>query len=437
MSQNPIKGISFPSLPPRGLSLKCVYSSLDEACSFCSARDLHCEKVPGPKTQVKQSQQVLVSQTRHIISSQAFISPTPSLINDTNRSTSEIYYIRFLHSRFSNPSDNVASSIILQNLWREYGLTFEEECLQFAALCFACVQFPSKRTQGEISYRYYQFKAKFHANLRRALADNRISECHLFALYLVIESLGRHWSHLKVDSMASIRSEAQVFQDGFLRILAHCDNLLSLGTLKPRLRFLWGVALAELRRNIYLFPGQLREDRLQHNFSSEMFVASRKLLCHSLDRVPDLRIITQGAVAGFNPGWWGLGWLTIEGFAALHSFFFHTFQVPQNSCRCVNVLLALKDSLEAMRHYVAELCHTSTSSSVRQKVTLFIYLSNYCVVVSKYRTCHERLYLAPVLARSISRSIFSFIGIVWDSLRFIFRKGYAYSNTCNSRTAQI
>jgi hypothetical protein len=374
-----------------------MFSSLTESCAFCLRKGRLCNKVWGPKTQRKRGDlfagsravddELLLSLTCHPI--------TPlSLIRDSQRSDLELFYVRFLHARHP-PTNNFADGIILQNLWNVYGSNFGDECLLYAALSYACVDLSTSHhkipvllpRKDESRYHYYLFKAKFHFSLRRAIAQNKISECHLFSLFFVIESMVIHWDIFQRHLRPALRLEISTFEDGFLRILAHCTSGDSTASRPYHLRFLWGLALSQLCRCNYLFPGRLQDRTLmQPNFTSELSIASHQFQKPSLSAEIDPRLILHAAVSGVNPGWWGMNWLAIEGMGTLHCLFTTMFRSHQDDCFDSNILTSLTSSLQLMRRYMAELGDISRSFVVRNNVRPKSQCSNHLVVVSSTRT---------------------------------------------------
>lgn len=377
--------------------VKCVFSCLTDSCKFCLLKGRLCNKVWGPKTQknwgdvltesrVMDNDQLLSSTLNPII--------PLSLLRDNTRSDLELFYLRFLHARHP-PTDNTIIGIIIQNLWNVYGSNFGDDCLLYAVLSLACVDMSTSNhkipvllpNEEESRYHYCLFKAKFHTGLRLALAENKISECHLFSLFLVIVGIGIHWDVFQNHLRPTFRSEITVFEDGFLRVLAHCNTRGSTDPQRYRLRFLWGLALSQLRRSDYLFPGRVRYPTLtQPNFTSEMFTASLQLQKPSLGVEIDSRLVLHAAVRGVNPGWWGMCWLVVEGMGTLYGFFNTMLSSQQDDCCDYNLLSEMESNLELMRHYLAELGDLSKSFIVRNAVRPKLQCSNPVVAVPGGRT---------------------------------------------------
>ena len=131
-----------------------------------------------------------------------------SLITDTNLNETELFYLRWIHDKIGCDRAKDEGEIILPHLWSAYGTTFEDKSLLYATLCFALYRhrgrFFSSSLDDEIKSR---FLSLCHNSLLDAITANTISECHLFATFLLMECY-------KFSD-----SEYKAHQEGFVAIL--------------------------------------------------------------------------------------------------------------------------------------------------------------------------------------------------------------------------
>ena len=165
-------------------------------------------------------------------------------------------------------------------------------------------------------------------------------------------------------------AEINVFIDRFLRVLQYYESRQSISALSSHLQWLWGLSLSHLRR----INHQLSQD--QHNYDSEMCMTSQRLQSSSDGAITDPHIVLHATVKRMNPGWWGLMWLVHEALGALHTFCFQIYHYPEQSQRCLNILSALKTSLDLIQYYIIELTDNSTSALVKHKISFWNMITN-------------------------------------------------------------
>jgi hypothetical protein len=107
-----------------------------------------------------------------------------SLINDSNLSDTELFYLRKLYSQRSGHS---AITVLLEHLCGWYGLTFTDKTLLNAALAYSSQECPRWLLDPPPTI-YWQFLARFKHYIRLAIQKNELTECHLIAAYVVLST---------------------------------------------------------------------------------------------------------------------------------------------------------------------------------------------------------------------------------------------------------
>jgi hypothetical protein len=118
--------------------------------------------------------------------------PEPlSLIRDNNLSPDELQAYRSCYMEYtSRTSMQGPWPIVLRYLWKEYGLTFANESVMSAVLL---IRLPTCEVGNAKRY------SRFMKSTRKAIATQKVSTDHLFAIFLVITnspSVDHTWAHL-------------------------------------------------------------------------------------------------------------------------------------------------------------------------------------------------------------------------------------------------
>jgi len=128
-----------------------------------------------------------------------------SLATDANLDEMELFYLRWLHK---NIRSDRHCELILLHLWSAYGTIFQDKSLLYATLCYALHRHRglplSRLLDDEINC---HFLSRLATSLSDAITAKAVSECHLFATFLVRQCCS-------VDS-----SEYRTHENGFAAIL--------------------------------------------------------------------------------------------------------------------------------------------------------------------------------------------------------------------------
>lgn len=117
-----------------------------------------------------------------------------NLIQDSHLSDQEIFFLRYLHQGYRNLT-YCDENVILQHLWNAYGYIFSDRCLLYAALAYSCQFYYWKSPKSfQISsmalklrdQTYSEFVSRFQRALMNAIQKDEITECHLFAIWLIL-----------------------------------------------------------------------------------------------------------------------------------------------------------------------------------------------------------------------------------------------------------
>jgi hypothetical protein len=205
-----------------------------------------------------------------------------SLIQDSTLSESELSHLRTCLLRNSDEHALDCFSIIFQNLWSVYGLTFADRSLHYGALTWITgMAFRRNGLEGWRSsteeVEHYTFKSLFHSNMLAAIQKNTISESHLFALCGAIFG-------------TSDKDARVVYTRGFLDVLQHLNEDYERGTgvHSQPLRYLYYFILSFIRRTMTAkYPRTLEME-------NELHSAAKSLAPPSF--IPDERV-THGQLA--------------------------------------------------------------------------------------------------------------------------------------------
>jgi hypothetical protein len=129
--------------------------------------------------------------------------------------------------------------VIFQHLFNEYGFTFTDKTLLYAALAHSC---NSVGINYQADVIYWEYISRFQKSLLSAIQKEAISECHLFAIFLVLISRPRHERNFEIF-------HKQGFATILRRLVAENENpnaVIQGGA--PKLTFLWHYSLTYLCR---------------------------------------------------------------------------------------------------------------------------------------------------------------------------------------------
>src|SRR5438270_118316 len=161
--------------------VKCFYTAEEVPCHFCTRKNRECIKVFGPKKQDD------IDLSSHGVHDPLRLGTSLSLIKDSGVDDQELYYVRNMHHIYSRQRTG-CFAVILQNLCEIYGLTFKDKTLHYSVLAWATKPREDFYTAWPVSQQvdHYTYKSLFYQDLRTAIRQNSISECHLFALLFAI-----------------------------------------------------------------------------------------------------------------------------------------------------------------------------------------------------------------------------------------------------------
>jgi hypothetical protein len=264
--------------------------------------------------------------------SEELVSPAPvcfSLIRDSTLSESELSHLRTCFVRFSDEQASDPFSIILQNLWSVYGLTFTDRSLLYGTMTWITARGIRRwRNEGRSSaaqeVEHYTFKSLSHSNMLEAIQKNTISESHLFALCWVF--LG-----------ATDQEGRVVYIRGFLDVLRLLNEEYERGTgaQNQPLRYLYDFVLSFIRRSVSAnYPRTWQME-------NELYSAAKSLVPPS--SIPDERV-THGQPANLRMHSHSGNWILRNDIQALMA----TYSTFSNS-QCSTAELQLTAALTSIR----------------------------------------------------------------------------------------
>jgi hypothetical protein len=163
-----------------------------------------------------------------------------SSIVDSDLSDRDLYLLRILHRTLSTKDFDlyIPYDVILVHLFDEYGATFPDKTLLYATLAFSsgrCLD------AGFLDAEYWEYISRFQKSMLYAIRKDSISECHLFAIYLVLEGRYEHDRDFEV-------SHKQGFATIFRKLVAATPRGATAFQGAPKLTFLWHYCLSTLCR---------------------------------------------------------------------------------------------------------------------------------------------------------------------------------------------
>jgi hypothetical protein len=157
---------------------------------------------------------------------------------DSNLSDQDNWYLRKLHRKCWNTHLNVdPEGVIFQHLFSEYGFTFADKTLLYAALAYSR---DSVCIDSRADVIYWEYISRFQKSLLSAIQKETISECHLFAIFLVLVNTSRHEQDFD--------SHKKGFVTILRRLVAENENPNTVIQGRPKLTFLWHYSLTFLGR---------------------------------------------------------------------------------------------------------------------------------------------------------------------------------------------
>jgi len=197
---------------------------------------LTCDKVWGPKkNDALQYLQSTFELKRTLLPAQV------STIADCNLSDQDLFHLRYLHQKYWNVADlHDLKEVVLQSLFCEYGFTFPNKTLLYAALAYSRNQiaYPEPRFYRKTPFYddsdvlYWQYVSLFTRNLFSSIRNGSISECHLFAIFLALTSRYVHERDFEVF-------HTQGFATVFKLLTTARQNAVSPIRASTKLAFLW------------------------------------------------------------------------------------------------------------------------------------------------------------------------------------------------------
>jgi hypothetical protein len=137
----------------------------------------------------------------------------------------------------SSNQQGCSYSVVVQNLWDVYGITFANDSLLYGALIWE-TGFESKYPDSQYRVQHHlAFRSQFHDNMMTIPDEEKISECHFFAHVLAI------WGTSEVE----LRN---VYINGLLTVLGILNRQYDHGIRRQPLRHLYHFVLFFLRRHM-------------------------------------------------------------------------------------------------------------------------------------------------------------------------------------------
>jgi hypothetical protein len=286
-----------------------------------------------------------------------FVSPPAEVVffADANFSNNESTYIDTLFQKHGSSTDSTCASVILQHLWKEYGMVFADPTLMYSILAwgssFDCrFVAPRQRLRD-----HWTYKSIFLSNLGQAIVRDEINECHFFAvLFAVLTSFYR----ISDNAERSLREfdldneELTFHQKGLLRILQKLGEQRSqrVSPMNQPLQYLYNYALSLVRL-----------------WASEGSAASINYEMHLLAENTALPVSVPDARATFalpakywlstggTPTWQGLEWSISDDIRALFSCFQTILMLNQDDRQYSVYTKPLEASICALRQKIVDM----------------------------------------------------------------------------------
>lgn len=216
-----------------------------------------------------------------------------SLIMDTDLSHRELYLLRRLFRRHQSNRITSCVGFLLQNLWNTYGSVFVDKSLLYAALTFESYwdNYSEANRAAKVwsptgSWEYYSLKSRFHESLITAIGENRISECHFFALFMASQS--------SLSGEASFKEDLNMYQRGMVQVQKYLKEKedqkenTSVQHLKPLHPFIFSFTRRILCRGDFSMPEYLAADMATQGSLDKGMHKVRKKLPHVVGVLRDI-----------------------------------------------------------------------------------------------------------------------------------------------------
>lgn len=150
-----------------------------------------------------------------------------SLIKETTLSDEEVFYLRHLHQKYNSADSLEALDILFQNLWSVYGATFGDDCLLYAALAMSAKSRMQRESVIDEGI-FWDFISRFQKSLISAIQKCKVSECHLFAIYLALSLRPMSSDFFKTHSEGFVRVLETLYSNAqtISRRLQYLDHLV-------------------------------------------------------------------------------------------------------------------------------------------------------------------------------------------------------------------
>ena len=298
-----------------------------------------------------------------------------------------MFFLRYLHWEHYGKLHQCVS-VILQHLWSVYGSTFVDKCLLYSALAFSFRCYP----RSQLKFRsglYLTFISRFQASLLTAIRRNEISECHLFAIFLVVEAADNS------DDLNFVKEHQQGFLSVLKRVMEIAQNQDPDIRRSCRLYYLYNYALSLLRRMELLWVHPSPIERL--SLLWKMHMAAEKLPLP--EHVPDIRA-AMGFPArywrrvGEEPGWQSLMWNLIDERGTLYICFQRLF-VPHFCENRTDESQLVARSVASVKERLAELLDLPSVKDLFRCVSCTLKWKSDCQISNPNAT-HE-MCICPTL----------------------------------------
>jgi hypothetical protein len=218
---------------------------------------------------------------------------------DSQCSDLELHYLRGVYRKHVLHND--VHSVILQNLWDVYGLTFNDKTLLYGVVLSAVAgSFRSPGQHPLARVHYLTYKSLFHNSLMNGIKANQISECQLFGLFFAI-------CGGTVDRDTSL-ADVRVYQQGLVEVMQVLRRQTHPGASQKS-------SLSHLYYYMFSYVRRISDESdvvLEDAVTSSVFAAPYQLyrVAESIPlplNIPDLR-----ATAGLPISFWlerGVGYL--------------------------------------------------------------------------------------------------------------------------------
>lgn len=167
--------------------------------------------------------------------------PAPiSIITDSNLSDRDLWILHELRRTIKSDYYSLCDDVVLVHLFNEYGLSLSDRTLLYACLAYGVGKVYRTRFQFSETV-YWDYVSRFQKSMMCAIQKQSISEYHLFAVYLILQSRLQHDLNFGLF-------HGQGFVTILRRLISANQNGNSVVQGTPRLTFLWHYSLSFLCR---------------------------------------------------------------------------------------------------------------------------------------------------------------------------------------------